>query len=166
MNNIVFLGLGSNRGDRLKYLQQAVILIKENKNCYISKISQIYETIPYGNKKQSNFYNAVIEVKTSLFLKEFFHLVKKIETKVGRSISERWGPREIDIDILFFNDLVYEDKDITVPHPGILERDFVLIPLLSIGENIIHPKTLRLMSDLEINKLDNHILNIIPGKLL
>ncbi len=135
--NKVFLGLGSNVGDRKKNIKEAInLLSREIKNV---KIAKIYISKAVGYEEQANFLNTVISGYTSLDVEQFFKFIKDVEKKVGRKYRFRWGPREIDIDILFFDDLVYESETLKIPHPRIQERDFVLKPLIDLEENLIHP---------------------------
>ncbi len=154
----VFLGLGSNKGDRLKYISEAVHLIAESKDCKIVKCSSVYETTPYGGIVQGNFYNAVIEVSTELNLESFYRFVKEIEKQIGRKENyQHWGPREIDIDILFFNNLIYNSDKLTVPHKEILLRDFVIVPLIEIAGDFIHPVLRQKLNELDLLKIEKHI---------
>jgi len=117
----------------------AVELIDQNIDCKVEVASSIYESSPYGGVKQGEFFNAVIKIKTNYELNELFDFLKNVETNVGRKFTEKWGPREIDLDILFYNDLVYTDNEITVPHKDMLNRDFVLVPLIEIEPEFFHP---------------------------
>jgi 2-amino-4-hydroxy-6-hydroxymethyldihydropteridine diphosphokinase len=137
--NIVFIGIGSNEGSRIDSIKSAITLINDFADCTIEKVSSLYETLPFGEVKQDNFLNAVIKISTIFNPKELFSELKKIEQKLGRIVREKWGPREIDLDILLFNDLIFSDEIITLPHKGIIYRDFVLIPLIEIEPELIHP---------------------------
>lgn len=99
---------------------------------------------------QEEFFNAVIKIKTLFEPKDLFHLLKSVERQVGRKIAAKWGPREIDLDILFFNDLVFSDEEITIPHKDLLNRDFVLIPLNEIAPDLIHPALNKKISEISI----------------
>lgn len=138
--NIAYIALGSNVGNRLEYLRRAVKRIKEF-SCKESEIisSSVYETKPFGYKNQSNFLNAVIRIETSCNLIELFNFLKAVENELGRRTNHKWGPREIDLDILFFNDEIFSSREISIPHSGIADRDFVLIPLNEIANNFEHP---------------------------
>lgn len=138
--NIAYIALGSNVGNRLEYLRRAVKRIKEFL-CKGSEIisSSVYETKPFGNKNQSNFLNAVIRIETSFNLIDLFNFLKAVEKELGRRTNQKWGPREIDLDILFFNDEIFNCQDITVPHLSIADRDFVLIPLNELANDFEHP---------------------------
>jgi len=104
----IFLGLGSNKGDRIKFLLNAVEKIKSNTKCILVNSSSVYETTPYGNIEQENFFNAVINISSGLSPDELFYFTKQIEVDSGRTgLNKKWGPREIDVDILFYNQLIY-----------------------------------------------------------
>ena len=118
----------------------------------------MYETKPFGNVKQNNFLNAVISVETDYNLKEFFYTLKNVERKLGRSISEKWGPREIDLDLLFYNGEIYSDSEITVPHIGIAERDFVIVPLCDIAPDFVHPETQNKISEIDLTRIEKNII--------
>ncbi|MBK8945931.1 MAG: 2-amino-4-hydroxy-6-hydroxymethyldihydropteridine diphosphokinase [Ignavibacteriae bacterium] len=139
--NKVYIGIGSNVGNRLLNFRKTIKLISENENISDVKISSIYETLPYGNIEQNNFYNAVIYFNTKLTLQELFDFTKSIEKKIGRIKRQNWGPREIDLDILLFNKLVFADEYISIPHKDLVNRDFVLVPLLELSKNLVNPET-------------------------
>lgn len=107
--------------------------MSKNSKMSLLQISSVYETKPLGNTNQSNFLNAVIKMKTSYSLVEMIDYLKNLEIELGRKESEKWGPREIDLDLLFFDDIVFENDRVKVPHYGIQDRDFVLIPLNEIA---------------------------------
>ncbi len=159
MGNKVFIGLGSNRGDRLGYLTSAIHSIKRDNNCNLLQISSVYETKAFGKTEQANFYNAVIKIETIYILKDLFVFLIDLEKSLGRVQSERWGPREIDLDVLMFNDLIYSDSIITVPHKGILERDFVFLPLLEIEPGIVHPVLNKKIQDMDLSACKKNIIS-------
>jgi 2-amino-4-hydroxy-6-hydroxymethyldihydropteridine diphosphokinase len=159
MVNNVYLGLGSNLGDRLKYLSNAVKLIDNDPNCSLIESSSVYETTPYGAVDQDNYYNVVIYIKTSLDPAALLVLIKQFEIKAGRkSDKKKWGPREIDIDILFYNNLIYDNDKLNIPHPEILSRDFVLIPLKEIAPDFIHPLINKKIIDVSHSAIEKHII--------
>ena len=135
----VFLGIGSNKGDRLAYLQSAVYEIARLHRTSVRRISSVYETEPVGLKEQPEFLNAAIEIETSLGPNDLLHSVKELETKLGRMDQVRWGPREIDIDLLYFDDRVINEEKLQVPHSEAVNRRFVLIPLAEIAEDYVDP---------------------------
>lgn len=135
--NEVYLALGTNVGDKTKNLSDAIDLIGER--IKVLKTSRIYPSKPMGFKNQDTFLNMVIFGKTHMDLMTLFEFVKDVERRVGRVERFRWGPREIDVDILFYNDEIYNSEILTVPHLRLHERDFVLIPLMDINPDLIHP---------------------------
>lgn len=134
----IYLLLGSNVGDRMDYLKKASISI-ESKIGKIVKKSQVYETEPWGEKEQEDFLNIVLEVKTNLNPANTLEKIKEIESLLEREETYKWGPREIDIDILFFGDEMISEVDLTIPHPFIHERKFTLVPLSEIAPDLYHP---------------------------
>ena len=137
--NKVFLGLGSNVGNRLNNILNVIKNFESNHKFSDLDYSSIYETKPYGNIAQNNFLNCVISFNTDLTIHDLFTYVKKIEMQIGRIKREVWGPREIDIDILLYGVLVFEDEKLRIPHKDLLNRDFVLVPLIELDEKIVHP---------------------------
>ena len=135
----VFLGLGSNVGAREKFLNRAVAELKSVRDTRIVWASSVYETDPLGMTNQPKFLNAAIEIETQLAPKELYPELKAIEQRVGRTPAERWGPREIDVDLLVYDGLVYQDEKVTVPHPEMEKRKFVLVPLKEIAPDLVHP---------------------------
>ena len=137
--NTVFLQLGSNMGDRDAYLNNVNKLITEEIGA-IQKKSKIYESVPWGVENQNNYLNQVLEIKSEFLAEELLEKVLQIEDKIGRIRDEKWGERIIDIDILFFNDLIVEKEGICIPHIHLHNRKFVLIPLNEIAPSFTHPK--------------------------
>ncbi|MFY7908949.1 MAG: 2-amino-4-hydroxy-6-hydroxymethyldihydropteridine diphosphokinase [Emticicia sp.] len=135
----IFLGLGSNLGNREENLSTAQKLIEEKVGKIRSK-SSIYETAAWGITEQNAFLNQVIEVETSFSPSAVLHLVLNIEKDMGRIREIRWGERSIDIDILYYNNEIISTETLVVPHPFIQERKFVLVPLCEIAPAFIHPK--------------------------
>lgn len=169
MNNfphIVFVALGSNKGERLLFIQKAIDEINNLLNTNILDVSSIYETKPFGIKEQNNFYNAVVKISTNFSFKEFHLLLKQIEKKLGRKITDRFGPREIDLDLLFFDDLIFKDENLTIPHYAVCERDFVLIPLKEISNDHFHPVLQQKISDICINENEIFVLKKLEEKLI
>lgn len=131
-----FVGLGSNVGDRLLNIESA--LSKLNEIGEVTKRSSIYETDPVG-PPQPEFLNAVCEIETSLSARDLLGALKRIEIEVGRVPRDRWGPREIDLDLLLYGDEVIDEPGLTVPHPELTNRPFVLVPLLEIAPDLELP---------------------------
>ncbi|RLJ69905.1 2-amino-4-hydroxy-6-hydroxymethyldihydropteridine diphosphokinase [Hydrogenivirga caldilitoris] len=150
----VFLGLGSNVGDRVKNILSA--LEELSRLGKLIKVSTVYESEPWGVEDQPPFLNCVVELKSPLPPKKLLAEVKSIEKKLGRIERTRWGPREIDIDILLQDNLVYESEELKLPHPLIEYRDFVLIPLLELDTNLINPKSGKAYKD-SLPKIENRL---------
>ncbi len=131
-----YLGLGSNIGDKREYIDKAIELVGQNKEIEVLKTSSYYETEPVGYKEQEWFLNVVIEIKTDLKPYDLLEYCMETEQKLKRVRKIRWGPRTIDIDILLYGDLNLDDDKLTIPHPRMIERAFVLVPLLEIAPNI------------------------------
>lgn len=136
---IAYLSLGSNLGDRLKQLRDAARLIESFKGIKIEKISSVYETEPVGNVPQENFYNLVIKIKTDLLPYRLLEIAQIVERQFGRKREARWGPRTLDIDILLYDSVVINEKDLIIPHPEMCNRAFVLVPLLEIEPDLKMP---------------------------
>jgi 2-amino-4-hydroxy-6-hydroxymethyldihydropteridine diphosphokinase len=136
--SIVYIGIGSNLGDREKNCSRSVDLLEKN-GIVIRQESSLYETIPWGLRDQPLFLNMVIKVETELKPQELLELLKNVEIEVGREKSSRWGPRIIDLDILLYDDIALNEETLTVPHPYLHKRDFVLIPLCEIAPDVRHP---------------------------
>jgi 2-amino-4-hydroxy-6-hydroxymethyldihydropteridine diphosphokinase len=146
MNRAV-LSLGSNLGNRLQNLQQAKQVLEKNR-CTILQQSSIYETEAWGNKRQDLFYNEVMEVETPLSAEQLMNTILRIENLMGRVRKEKWEPRLIDIDILFFNDEIIDKNHLTIPHPHLDQRKFVLVPLNEILPEHFHPILKKTVSQL------------------
>lgn len=131
--NVSYLSLGSNMGDRLSLLEQAVIRLAAHPEIEVESISSVYETDPVGFTDQDAFLNIVLEVKTTLIAQDLLTVCQEIEQSLQRERIIRWGPRTIDLDILLFNQDNIETERLAIPHPRMRERAFVLIPLLEIA---------------------------------
>ncbi len=145
--NIVYISFGSNIGDREKAIEDALNLVNQNR-MKITKRSNIIETEPYGYTDQPTFLNGAIEVETELSCREVLKRLLQIEKEVGRVREFKWGPRLIDLDIIFFNDEIYDEEDLKVPHPDMQNRDFVLKPLCEICSGFTHPILKKKVSEL------------------
>lgn len=134
--NKSYLGLGTNIGDRLNYLNQALNILNSHSNIKISKKSKLYETKAWGYTEQADFLNMCVEIETDLNPKDLLHVCQDVEKKLNRERKIRWGPRTIDVDILFFNDIILQEENLEIPHPRIKERAFVLIPLIDLNDKL------------------------------
>jgi len=150
----VFLLLGSNLGDRKRYLRQAIDLIETALGPVIQN-SSIYETEAWGKTDEPNYLNQVVQVNTTLSARQVLEKILQIETRMGRVREEKWGSRIIDIDILFYGQDIINEPGLTVPHPELQNRKFTLEPLNEIAPDLQHPilkKSLfRLKSELKDN---------------
>ncbi len=133
----VLISIGSNVGDRLSFLTSAINKLIEIG--VVTKISSVYETLPWGKEDQPLFLNACLVLRTKLSPEDLFNKLKQIENELGRKGKEHWGPREIDIDILFYGVEQINSKHLTIPHRFLHERAFVLVPLAEIAPDFIHP---------------------------
>lgn len=141
----IHIGIGSNLGKRKENCKKAIGLLLEN-GITVTKMSSIIETEPWGVTSQDKFINTAVEARTELEPEELLATLKKIELEMGRLPSVRWGPRLVDLDILFYDDLVMKSDDLEIPHPLIKDREFVLKPLAEIAPDKVHPvfkKTVR-----------------------
>lgn len=144
--NHIYLALGSNVGDKKKHIFSAIKLLSEK----VTNIHQapLYESKAVGFTEQDNFLNTVISGKTDLSPGALLAFVKDVEIRVGRIQRFRWGPREIDIDILFYDDLIRNEDRLEIPHPRLHERDFVLIPFIQLNPTFIHPRIKKTVKEL------------------
>lgn len=147
----VFIALGSNLGDREKNLRTAIALLSHFVS--VQKISPIYETEPWGFKDQPSFFNQVLEGLTRFKPVILLKRLKSIEKKMGRKPGIRYGPRLIDLDILFYDDLILDEPGLAIPHPRLHERAFVLVPLENIAPHLVHPVLNQTIHDL-LKKVD------------
>jgi len=132
---IADLGLGSNLGDRLAFLQSAVDGLAAA-GCRIVAVSAVYETAPVGGPDQGAFLNAVVRVETDLDPRGVLALAQRIEADANRVRTVRWGPRTLDVDVLRCDDVVSDDPDLTLPHPRMAGRAFVLVPLADVDPSV------------------------------
>jgi len=133
-----YLCLGSNLGKREENLRQALKLLSPEVN--LDEVSSIYETEPVGYKEQPLFLNLVCSITTDLLPEQLLHLAKDIETRMGRIPGLANAPRPIDIDILFYDNRIMETQNLTIPHPRLHDRAFVLTPLAEIAPDLVHPR--------------------------
>jgi 2-amino-4-hydroxy-6-hydroxymethyldihydropteridine diphosphokinase len=139
MVNVAFISLGSNIGNRYDYLSKAIEHLANDPKIQLVNTSSVYETDPVGYEEQDLFLNMVIEVHTELSANELLDLCLKLELELGRKREMVWGPRTIDLDILLFNQENIKSEKLIIPHPRMLERNFVMIPLSEIKPDIIIP---------------------------
>jgi 2-amino-4-hydroxy-6-hydroxymethyldihydropteridine diphosphokinase len=136
----IFIALGTNQGDRELNLLRAVAEIGRLAATRITALSSFYDTQPVGPVNQENFLNAVLNLESSFSPHGLLAELQRIETAVFRRIrTVHWGPRPIDLDILFYGDLIVAEEELTIPHPRLHERGFVLVPLAEIAPDFVHP---------------------------
>jgi 2-amino-4-hydroxy-6-hydroxymethyldihydropteridine diphosphokinase len=128
-----FVGLGSNLEDRLENLEAAARALAETPGVRVVRSSSVYETAPVGGPPQGDYLNAVLEIETGLEPRELLAALQEIEQRLGRVRDERFGPRTIDLDLLTYSEDVIGERDLTVPHPRMHERAFVVVPLLELA---------------------------------
>jgi len=148
-SHTLYVALGSNLGDRVEMLERA--LESFTPEITIRAKSSVYETPPWGYEDQPRFLNQVVEARTDLSPTDSLTKLKEIEEALGRVENFRFGPRAIDLDILFFDDLIFETGNLTIPHPHLTERAFVLVPLMDIAPDHIHPISGKSVSELALN---------------
>ncbi|GMU86184.1 MAG: 2-amino-4-hydroxy-6-hydroxymethyldihydropteridine pyrophosphokinase [Ignavibacteriales bacterium] len=137
----VFLGIGSNIEPRAGYILRAIQLLSTYKDISINRLSSIYRARPLGSSTKGEFLNLVAEITTDVSPEELFQIIKNTEVDTGRIMRKRWGAREIDIDIIFYGDLVYHSELLDIPHRGLMERDFFVYPLLELEPKAVNPET-------------------------
>ncbi|NTW49510.1 MAG: 2-amino-4-hydroxy-6-hydroxymethyldihydropteridine diphosphokinase [Chlorobiales bacterium] len=162
----VFIGLGTNIGNRLSNLREAVRALQALPDTTLIAVSSAYETPPIGFSDQDNFYNAVCLIQTALEPEDLFYYLKQIERQLGRPEQyERWGPRIIDLDILLYGDMIFKTDTISIPHIEMPNRKFVLVPLLEL-QNPIHPILRKTIKELVAECKDPSLLKKLPDGLL
>lgn len=154
--HVTYLGLGSNMGDRLLNLQTAISALEPE--VHPLECSPVYETPPWGYLDQPNFLNQVVKAETDLSPGDLLIYLKKIEADLGRQETFLYGPRSIDLDIIFFDNAVIDSPPITIPHARMYDRGFVLLPLADLAPELKHPvlgiSVLDLLSQVEIGEIE------------
>jgi len=135
----VYLGLGSNLGDRRGHLEEAVRRLDATEGIRVVRTSAFHETAPVGGPEQPDYLNAACEIETDLSPHALLRAALRIEDAMGRVRDVRWGPRVIDVDLLIAGDAVIDDAELTLPHPRMTAREFVLAPLAEIAPDLTHP---------------------------
>ena len=138
--HIVYLSIGSNIGDKKKNIVTAISLLRKHNRMDVVCVSSLYKTQPQNYTDQDWFVNAALEIKTLLEPQELLTVLKAVEKELDRDGKPfRYGPRIIDLDIVYYDDLIFKTKHLEIPHPRMHERCFVLIPICDIGAHVIHP---------------------------
>ncbi|MGE5628101.1 MAG: 2-amino-4-hydroxy-6-hydroxymethyldihydropteridine diphosphokinase [Solirubrobacterales bacterium] len=148
-----FIALGSNLGDKNSNINRAIECIKESVDCKLVSVSELYETEPVGYLDQDTFLNGALEIETLLSPEELIERLMEIEASLKRERIIKWGPRTIDLDILFYDNIISYNEKVILPHPRLQERAFVLKPMCDIAPYFIHPVLKKSMIEL-LNNLD------------
>ena len=162
-----YIGFGSNIDDRFNYITQALQLLLEADDVSLIQISSLYETEPVGYEAQDWFLNGVVAIDTDRPVHQLLALLKKIEEAVGREHRARWGPREVDLDLLIYDQYRMNTLDLTVPHPEMHLRSFVLVPFAEIAPDILHPILQQNIQTLLSNLNDDKTVQLVapPPKI-
>jgi 2-amino-4-hydroxy-6-hydroxymethyldihydropteridine diphosphokinase len=170
--HIAYIGIGSNIGNKVRHCEKAVAeILKANRHKLLAQ-SSLFKTQPIGYTSQDWFVNGVIKIETELEPLDLLRKLKAIESRMGPAKTVRWGPRMIDLDILFYDEEEITTEEVQIPHPSLHERQFVLIPLAEIDRDLIHPvlkKTVRelleaLKEDQGVEKIENSKSQISNSK--
>jgi 2-amino-4-hydroxy-6-hydroxymethyldihydropteridine diphosphokinase len=145
---VAYVGLGSNLGDREALVFQAIAMLGALSQTNVVRRAGIYETEPVGRQDQPWFVNTVVQIETTLGPETLLTQTQEIETRLGRQRQAHWGPREIDLDILLYGDRVMNTSQLTLPHPELHRRRFVLVPLCELAPDLIHPVLKRPLREL------------------
>jgi 2-amino-4-hydroxy-6-hydroxymethyldihydropteridine diphosphokinase len=155
MGHIAYIGIGSNIGDKVHQCERAISeILKVDRHRLLAK-SSLFKTQPIGYTSQDWFVNGVIKIETNLKAPDLLRTLKTTESQLGRIETFRWGPRTIDLDILFFDDIEIHTEDLQIPHPFIQNRQFVLIPLAEIDPTLVHPVLKKTVQELLKNFKEN-----------
>ena len=163
-----FVAFGSNMGDKEYYLEKGLKELKEHPLCRPVKVSKVYRTTPYGGVEQEDFLNGVMELETLLTPFELLEKLQQVERQAGRERKVHWGPRTLDLDLLLYDDCVIDTETLTVPHPDMQNRDFVLAPLCEIAPFVRHPftgKTAKQMLEELKHNGEKHVVGTAQNKL-
>lgn len=157
-----YIAFGSNQGDSTSLIEQALELIRRDERCHVKKVSKTIKSTPYGGVEQDDFYNGVMEVET--YYEPFMLLEKlqEIENQLGRKREIHWGPRTMDLDIIFYDQAVIDGCNLVIPHPDMQNRDFVLRPLMEIAPYLRHPVFNKTVSELFEKLMESGEQHICP----
>ena len=158
MNHTVFIALGTNLGKRKANLRAAIKALPPD--VIVLAESHVYETPPWGYEDQPAFLNMAVKAETEMEPEPLLKYLKQLEVELGREQNFRWGPRLIDLDILFYDDLVIDTPPLVIPHPRLHERAFVLVPLEDVAPEVVHPVLQRTVSEL-LTRIDRQGINRI-----
>ena len=156
-----YIGFGSNIDNRFTYITQALQMLLEADSVSLRQISSLYETEPVGYEEQDWFLNGVIAVETRLLAHQLLILLKAVEGLVGRRDRTRWAPREVDLDLLIYDQSCINTPDLIVPHPEMHQRSFVLIPFAEVAPDVLHPILQQDIRTLLSNLNDEKIVKLV-----
>ncbi len=159
-----YLGLGSNLGQRKKNLKQALVKLK-SLGIFLCKVSSVYETQPFGNTRQPWYMNIVVKVSSDMSPNDLLKEIKKVEKEMGRTLYGINNPRPIDIDILFSEEHIIKNKNLEIPHKELVHRNFVLIPLIEIAPDLVHPVLKEKVYHIYKNCRDESLVRKIKGHI-
>lgn len=160
-----FIGVGSNQGDRMESIRRAAVALAESDGIELVATSPVYETKPVGPVGPALFLNCVLELDVHLSPRQLLHQMQEIEEQLGRR-PPRNGPRPIDLDLLFYDDLVFSSGDLIVPHPRMTQREFVLRPLADLVPEMCHPECGKSVSELlELSAGHGEVIEVWPESL-
>ena len=165
MKHTAYIAIGSNIGNPYQNCTEAIHKISNNDSIKIISKSSFYQTSPIGGVEQDWFINCAIKINTSLTSDSLLFNLLNIESVMGRIRGGKWGPRLIDLDLLFYDSLISNKKKLTIPHPEIQKRNFVLMPLSDIAENLIHPVLKKTIGDLLKESTDNAAVNRLDNTI-
>lgn len=143
-----YIAVGSNLGDKEQYIRQGIKSLDGRKDCILERTSELIQTKPYGVEEQPDFLNGMIELRTLLFPEELLDVLHQVEQEANRERKVHWGPRTLDLDIIFYDDCIVDKENLQIPHPDMENREFVLKPLAELAPYLRHPlngKTVRKM---------------------
>lgn len=153
-----FIALGSNLGDREQTIRDAVDKIKKKTTVRKVCVSELFTTTPYGENAKYDFINGVLELETLMSPLQLLHYLQQLEQEAGRERGVHWGPRTLDLDILLYEDVILDTPELTIPHPDIQNRDFVLAPLVQLAPHLYHPLLHVAMEQLLTDLQEKHIV--------
>lgn len=136
-----YIAVGSNLGDKEAYIRQGIQVLNENEDCVVERVSELISTKPYGVEEQPDFLNGMIEMRTLLYPEELLNTLHEAEQEAKRERKIHWGPRTLDLDIIFYDDCVVDKEVLQIPHPDMANREFVLKPLAELAPFLRHPLT-------------------------
>jgi len=161
MSTITYLSLGGNLGNTIEIFQNSMEILTK-KVGKITQLSSLYQTAAWGPIPQNDFINQVIEVETKLSAPELMDILLEIELQQGRVRQERWGPRTLDLDIIFFGEQLISRENLEIPHPRMTDRKFVLVPMTEINPSFVHPKIQKTMEKLLLECKDESECRALP----